>query len=75
MSKPPPLSTDLNSKSHYNINITHKDKPYFLTGREANTTMEQAADVYFRLLDAFPESEGFHVTIDGFHGKPPYQKN
>ena len=48
---------------HYEINVAHNGKHHFATAERSLTTLGEAKRAYDKLKVAFPESEGFALTV------------
>lgn len=50
-------------QSHYEINVSHNGRHFFATAERSCVDRDRAKAVYLSLVDKFPESEGFLVTV------------
>ena len=48
---------------HYEINVAKNGKHVFATHERSLSTLKQTAEVMARLDTAFPESEGYSITV------------
>jgi hypothetical protein len=48
---------------HYEINVSHNGKHFFATAERSLTTLDEAKRAYVKLKAAFPEEEGFKLTV------------
>lgn len=57
---------------HYEINVAKNGKHYFATHERSISTEEKAKELYKKLTQAFPESEGYTVSVTKWEslGKP-----
>jgi hypothetical protein len=48
---------------HYEINVSHNGKHFFATAERSLTTLDEAKRAYVKLKAAFPEKEGYLLTV------------